>query len=78
VVVQFIDTHRDRRRVWVVNGRHWAGSAVSTRDAAGEHAEFEAAALARDADRAASLLVGHLTLTGESLHTAKPAQGRPA
>ncbi len=67
-------------RMWTASelARHWAGSAVPNRDAAREHAELEAATLARDTDRAASLLVGHLTLTVESLHTARQAEGRRA
>ena len=67
-------------RMWTASelARHWAGSAVPTRDAAREHAELEATALARDVGCAADLLVGHLTLTAESLHTAKQTKGRRA
>ena len=65
-------------RMWTASelARHWAGGVGPTRDPAREHAQLEAAALARDANRAADLLVGHLTQTVESLHTAKKPERR--
>ena len=47
--------------------RRWSGRGAPERDQAAEHRALEEATLARDADRAAELLVGHLTRTVEAL-----------
>lgn len=57
-------------RTWIASelARRWSVSALP-RDWVAEHAALEAAALARDADRAVDLLVRHLALTAENLLT---------
>lgn len=54
-------------RLWLAGelGRHWSAYRDPGRDHVGEHRELEEAALARDADRAASLLDRHLARTAE-------------
>lgn len=55
-------------RTWTASelARRWSGG-VRPRDAVAEHAALEAAVLARDPDRAAGLLVRHLSRTVENL-----------
>ncbi|AXX31766.1 gntR family regulatory protein [Actinosynnema pretiosum subsp. pretiosum] len=56
-------------RMWSASelARRWAGTRAPERDHAGEHRALEEAALARDADTAADLLVRHLSLTARAL-----------
>lgn len=56
-------------RLWTVSelARRWAGTIDPARDGAQEHAGLEAAALGRDADRAADLLARHVRHTAELL-----------
>ncbi|GAA2683375.1 MULTISPECIES: GntR family transcriptional regulator [Actinosynnema] len=56
-------------RMWSASelARRWAGTRTPQRDHAAEHRALEEAALARDADAAAELLVRHLSLTAEAL-----------
>ncbi len=58
-------------QLWTASelARRWSGSIDARRDAAAEHAALEAAALERDADRAAELLARHLTHTAAILAT---------
>ncbi|WP_033221603.1 GntR family transcriptional regulator [Kitasatospora phosalacinea] len=56
-------------RLWTASelARRWAARRTPDRDGADEHRELEEAALARDADTAAAVLVRHLTLTAAAL-----------
>ncbi|WP_413756875.1 GntR family transcriptional regulator [Streptomyces sp. MMBL 11-3] len=56
-------------RLWTASelARRWSALRAPGRDAAKEHRMLEEAALARDADTAAAVLVRHLTLTAEAL-----------
>ena len=56
-------------QLWTASelARRWSGSIDPSRDAAAEHAALEAAALDRDADRAAELLAHHVTHTAAVL-----------
>ncbi|MGQ4513095.1 FCD domain-containing protein [Streptomyces sp. DW26H14] len=56
-------------RMWTASelARRWSAHLVPGRDGAGEHRRLEEAALARDADTAAAVLVEHLTLTATGL-----------
>lgn len=56
-------------RMWTASelARRWSAHRHPTRDAVGEHRRLEKAALARDADTAADVLVRHLTMTAAGL-----------
>ncbi|MFE3109592.1 GntR family transcriptional regulator [Kitasatospora indigofera] len=56
-------------RLWTASelARRWSAHRNPDRDGVEEHRELEEAALARDADAAAALLVRHLTLTAAAL-----------
>ncbi|MFF1380714.1 GntR family transcriptional regulator [Streptomyces sp. NPDC058308] len=56
-------------RMWTASelARRWAARRNPDRDGAEEHRRLEEAALARDADTAAAVLVQHLTLTAAAL-----------
>ncbi|WP_254406955.1 GntR family transcriptional regulator [Streptomyces sp. GMY02] len=56
-------------RMWTASelARRWSGAIVPERDGTKEHAALEAAALSRDADRAAGLLARHILRTAQSL-----------
>lgn len=56
-------------RMWTASelARRWSAHRDPDRDGADEHRRLEEAALARDADAAAALLVQHLTLTAAAL-----------
>ncbi|GGW95496.1 GntR family transcriptional regulator [Streptomyces malachitofuscus] len=56
-------------RMWTASelARRWSARRTPGRDGTDEHRRLEEAALARDADAAAELLVRHLTLTAEGL-----------
>ncbi|MGW2330222.1 GntR family transcriptional regulator [Streptomyces sp. NPDC001700] len=56
-------------RMWTASelARRWSAHRDPGRDGADEHRRLEEAALARDADAAAALLVQHLTLTAAAL-----------
>ena len=56
-------------RLWTAGelARRWSAATSPTRDGAGEHRALEAAALARDPDRAAELLTRHITGTAAAL-----------
>ena len=64
-------------RLWTAGelARRWSAAIDPTRDAATEHRALEEAALARDGDRAASLLVQHLTGTAARLSAPRDAGG---
>ncbi|GAA2781582.1 hypothetical protein GCM10010441_03160 [Kitasatospora paracochleata] len=64
-------------RLWTASelARRWSAQRTLDRNGAEEHRRLEEAALARDADTAAEILVRHLTLTAAAL-TDDP--GRPA
>ncbi|QFZ73307.1 FCD domain-containing protein [Streptomyces fagopyri] len=56
-------------RMWTASelARRWSAQRAPGRDGVGEHRQLEEAALARDADTAAAVLVQHLTLTAAAL-----------
>nr|WP_152886264.1 GntR family transcriptional regulator [Streptomyces adustus] len=56
-------------RTWTASelARRWSAQRQPDRDHVGEHRRLEEAALARDADTAAAVLVQHLTLTAAGL-----------
>ncbi|MDQ1039099.1 DNA-binding GntR family transcriptional regulator [Streptomyces sp. V3I8] len=56
-------------RLWTASelARRWSAHRAPGRDGAQEHRRLEEAALARDADTAAAVLVQHLTLTAAAL-----------
>ncbi|MFJ6667228.1 GntR family transcriptional regulator [Streptomyces sp. NPDC091383] len=56
-------------RLWIASelARRWSAHRDPGRDGAEEHRRLEEAALARDADTAAEILVRHLTLTAAAL-----------
>lgn len=56
-------------RMWTASelARRWSGSLRPDRDAAAEHAALETAALERNADHAADLLIRHVTQTVQAL-----------
>jgi DNA-binding GntR family transcriptional regulator len=56
-------------RMWTASelARRWSAHRNPDRDGIGEHRRLEQAALARDADTAAEVLVRHLTLTAAGL-----------
>ncbi|VVJ22125.1 Transcriptional regulator [Amycolatopsis camponoti] len=58
-------------RMWAASelARRWSSQRAPERDAVGEHRGLEEAALDRDADSAAALLVRHLTLTAAALES---------
>jgi DNA-binding GntR family transcriptional regulator len=58
-------------RMWTATelARRWSASIQPLRDAKGEHASLEAAALARDADTAVRLLTSHILGTATALTT---------
>lgn len=61
-------------RTWTAGelARRWSARSAPERDGALEHRRLEEAALARDADTAAALLVRHLTLTLTGLDGTEP------
>ncbi|MET9612095.1 GntR family transcriptional regulator [Kitasatospora indigofera] len=62
-------------RLWTASelARRWSAHRNPDRDGVEEHRRLEEAALARDADTAAALLMQHLTLTAAAL-TGRPGQ----
>ncbi|RJL35352.1 GntR family transcriptional regulator [Bailinhaonella thermotolerans] len=64
-------------RLWTASelARRWSALRAPGRDGAAEHRRLEEAALARDADTAAGLLVQHLTQTADAL-IGPPGAGR--
>lgn len=56
-------------RLWTASelARRWSVTGTPDRDIAGEHRELEAAALARDAERASAVLAQHLSMTAAAL-----------
>ncbi|MFD7815419.1 GntR family transcriptional regulator [Streptomyces sp. NPDC059785] len=56
-------------RLWIASelARRWSAHRTPDRDGAEEHRRLEEAALARDADTAAAVLVQHLTMTAAAL-----------
>ncbi|MBX9390801.1 GntR family transcriptional regulator [Streptomonospora nanhaiensis] len=65
-------------RLWTAGelARRWSARRTPDRDGAAEHRRLEEAALARDADTAAEVLVQHLTLTVAALTPAPDEAGR--
>jgi DNA-binding GntR family transcriptional regulator len=63
-------------RLWTASelARRWSARRAPDRDGAEEHRRLEEAALARDADGAAAVLLRHLTLTAAALSD-DPGQG---
>ncbi|MEU8888101.1 GntR family transcriptional regulator [Streptomyces sp. NPDC048442] len=61
-------------RLWTASelARRWSAHRNPDRDGAREHRRLEEAALARDADTAAAVLIQHLTLTATALTDLRP------